>query len=302
MTISTLGDVLRPASNGDVAVDIPGGPTLDYARLDDEVERVAGRLAAAGISRGTTVSIILPNGLEFIVAFLAVARCGAVAAPLNSAYTVDEFKFYMEDASSGLAILPAGSHPGREAATQLGVPCIDVSLDGADVELTRDGRVLTASADPVPPSPGDPALFLHTSGTTSRPKGVPLTHANLMSSLGNISSTYGLTPEDSSLIVMPLFHVHGLLGATLSTFHSGGSVVVPARFSASSFWVDQAASGATWYSAVPTIHQFCFSGPMPTERPAGVSGLYVRVPRRSRQPFSPNLRAASTRRCWRRME
>ena len=128
MTISTLGNVLRPASNGDVAVDIPGGPTLDYARLDDEVERVAGRLAAAGVSRGTTVSIILPNGLEFIVAFLAVARCGAVAAPLNSAYTVDEFKFYMEDASSGLAILPAGSHPGREAATQLGVPCIDVSL------------------------------------------------------------------------------------------------------------------------------------------------------------------------------
>ena len=255
MTISTLGNVLRPASSGDVAVDIPGGPTLDYARLDDEVERVAGRLAAAGVSRGTTVSIILPNGLEFIVAFLAVARCGAVAAPLNSAYTVDEFKFYMEDASSGLAILPAGSHPGREAATQLGVPCIDVSLSGSDVELTRDGRSLTASADPVPPSPGDPALFLHTSGTTSRPKGVPLTHANLMSSLGNISSTYGLTPADSSLIVMPLFHVHGLLGATLSTFYSGGSVVVPARFSASSFWVDQAASGATWYSAVPTIHQ-----------------------------------------------
>ena len=189
MTINTLRDVLRPTSNGDVAVDIPGGPKIDYARLDDEVERVAGRLAAAGVSPGTTVSIILPNGLEFIVAFLAVARCGAVAAPLNSAYTVDEFKFYMEDASSGLAILPVGDHPGREAAAQLGVPCVEVSLDGARLELLRDGRALTASADPVPPSPGDSALFPHTSGTTSRPKGVPLTHANLMSSLANISST-----------------------------------------------------------------------------------------------------------------
>ena len=161
----------------------------------------------------------------------------------------------MEDASSGLAILPVGDHPGREAAAQLGVPCVDVSLDGARLELTKNGRTLTASSDPVPPSPGDPALFLHTSGTTSRPKGVPLTHANLMSSLANISDTYALTPDDTSLIVMPLFHVHGLLGATLSTFYSGGTVVVPPRFSASSFWADQEASGATWYSAVPTIHQ-----------------------------------------------
>ncbi len=255
MTINTLRDVLGSADHADVAVDIPGGPKVNYAWLGDEVERVAGRLAAAGASPGTTVSIILPNGLEFVVVFLAVARCGAVAAPLNPAYTVDEFKFYMEDASSGLAILPAGDHPGREAAAQLGVPCVDVSLDGAQLELMRNGRALTASADPVAPSPDDPALFLHTSGTTSRPKGVPLTHANLVSSLANISNTYGLTPEDTSLIVMPLFHVHGLLGATLSTFYSGGTVVVPPRFSASSFWADQEASDATWYSAVPTIHQ-----------------------------------------------
>ena len=255
MTINTLSDVLMPASNDDVAVDIPGGPKVDYARLDEEVERVTGRLAAAGASPGTTVSIILPNGLEFVVVFLAVARCGAVAAPLNPAYTVDEFKFFMEDASSGLAILPAGDHPGREAAEQLGVPCVDAALDGARLELTGGGHALTASADPVPPSPDDPALFLHTSGTTSRPKGVPLTHANLMSSLANISNTYALTPDDTSLIVMPLFHVHGLLGATLSTLYSGGTVVVPPRFPASSFWADREASGATWYSAVPTIHQ-----------------------------------------------
>ena len=255
MTINTLLGVLRPANNGDVAVDIPDGPKVDYAGLDEEVERIAGQLAAAGASSGTTVSIILPNGLEFIVAFLAVARCGAVAAPLNPAYTSDEFKFYMEDAGARLAVLPAGDHPGREAAAHLGVPCVDVLREGARLSLTRNGRTLTASADPVPPSPGDPALFLHTSGTTSRPKGVPLTHANLMSSLANISATYDLTPDDKSLIVMPLFHVHGLLGATLSTLYSGGTVVVPTRFSASSFWVDQAASGATWYSAVPTIHQ-----------------------------------------------
>ncbi len=255
MTINTLCDVLGSANHADVVVDIPRGPKVNYAWLGDEVERVAERLAAAGASPGTTVSIILPNGLEFVVVFLAVTCCGAVAAPLNPAYTVDEFKFYMEDASSGLAILPAGDHQARQAAAQLGVPCVDASLDGAQLELMRNGQALTASVEPAAPSPDDPALFLHTSGTTSRPKGVPLTHANLVSSLANISNTYGLTPEDTSLIVMPLFHVHGLLGATLSTLYSGGTVVVPPRFSASSFWSDQEASGATWYSAVPTIHQ-----------------------------------------------
>jgi acyl-CoA synthetase (AMP-forming)/AMP-acid ligase II len=102
-------------------------------------------------------------------------------------------------------------------------------------------------------------MFLHTSGTTSRPKGVPLRHGNLMASLENIVQTYDLGPHDTSLIVMPLFHVHGLLGATLSTLHSGGTVIVPPRFSAASFWTQAREHGATWYSAVPTIHQILLS-------------------------------------------
>ncbi|HEV3122669.1 MAG TPA: acyl--CoA ligase, partial [Isosphaeraceae bacterium] len=106
-----------------------------------------------------------------------------------------------------------------------------------------------------PPRGDDVALFLHTSGTTSRPKGVPLTHANLYTSLRNIADTYALSPDDVSLIVMPLFHVHGLLGATLSTLHRGGTAIVPQRFSAASFWKEAREHGATWYSAVPTIHQ-----------------------------------------------
>src|SRR5262249_40736527 len=105
------------------------------------------------------------------------------------------------------------------------------------------------------PTAGDVALFLHTSGTTSRPKGVPLTHGNLMSSIANIAATYQLTPRDRSLIVMPLFPVHGLIGATLSTLHTGGAVVVPTRFSAGAFWRMASRYDVTWYSAVPTIHQ-----------------------------------------------
>ena len=254
--MTTLASILNPQSATDRAITVPGGAEVTYAEFGDEIERVAELLAGAGVQPGRAVSIVLPNGLEFMVVFLAVARAGAIAAPLNSAYTADEFKFYMEDAEAQLAILPDGEHAAREAAGQLGVPTIEASLDDAGrLLLSRGGDLLTARRDAPSPSSDDVALFLHTSGTTSRPKGVPLTHGNLAASIKNIGDTYELTPDDVAMVVMPLFHVHGLIGVSLSTLNTGGSLVVPPRFSASRFWGEQRASGATWYSAVPTIHQ-----------------------------------------------
>ena len=198
MSTNTLAHLLNPLSATDNSIIIPNGPTLSYAQYAEEIERVAGILAGTGVKPGRPISIVLTNNLEFMVLFLAVARAGAVAAPLNSAYTVDEFKFFMEDADSQLAIVPPGAHLGRDAATQLGIPIVDASLDGSSVVLSNSSGTLTNSADAQPPSPEDVALFLHTSGTTSRPKGVPLTHANLMKSISNIKNHYGLTPEDTS--------------------------------------------------------------------------------------------------------
>jgi acyl-CoA synthetase (AMP-forming)/AMP-acid ligase II len=105
------------------------------------------------------------------------------------------------------------------------------------------------------PNPDDVALFGYTSGTTGRPKCVPLTHANLLWSSRNIAEHYGLSAADRSLVVLPLFHGHGLIGATLSTLASGGCVIIPPRFSASAFWKLFREHRVTWYSAVPTIHQ-----------------------------------------------
>ncbi len=247
---------MNPQSATDLAISVPEGPNVSYAEFGEEIERVAELLAGAGVQPGRAVSIVLPNSLEFMVVFLAVARAGAIAAPLNSAYTTDEFQFYMEDAEAQLAILPEGEHAGREAAVQLGIPTMEASLDdGGRTVLSRGGDVLTARRDAPAPSPDDVALFLHTSGTTSRPKGVPLTHGNLAASIKNIGDTYALTPDDIAMVVMPLFHVHGLIGVSLSTLSTGGSLVIPPRFSASRFWGEQRDSGATWYSAVPTIHQ-----------------------------------------------
>ena len=254
--MSTLADILDGHPADSDAVLVPGGPRAGYGDLKDEVERVAELLAGAGVERGRAVSVVLANGLDFLTTFLAVTRAGAIAAPLNSAYTEDEFRFYMEDAEAQLAILPLGDHAGREAADGLGIPTLDASLDtDGKTRLSRGGKTLTRRVDVAGPSPDDVALFLHTSGTTSRPKGVPLTHTNLVTSLKNIGDTYGLTPDDIAMVVMPLFHVHGLIGVSLSTLSTGGSLVVPPRFSASRFWGEQRDSGATWYSAVPTIHQ-----------------------------------------------
>ena len=255
MSTNTLAHLLNPSSASDDSIIIPGAPTLSYAQYAYEIERTAELLAGAGVKPGRPVSIVLVNNLEFMVLFLAVARAGAVAAPLNPAYTFDEFKFFMEDADAQLAIVPPRAHLGRDAANELGIPVVEASLDGGSVVLSNGSGTLTKTVDAPAPSPEDVALFLHTSGTTSRPKGVPLTHANLMKSISNIKNHYVLTPEDTSIIVMPLFHVHGLMGASLSTLNSGGSLVIPERFSASSFWGLQKNYSATWYSAVPTIHQ-----------------------------------------------
>jgi acyl-CoA synthetase (AMP-forming)/AMP-acid ligase II len=249
---------------------VPDGPTLSYAALATEVERVSEGLVARGLARGRPVSIVLPNSLEFITVFLAVARAGAVAAPLNPAYTGEEFRFYMEDASAQLAILAPDSEAAREAAGSLEIPVRTARTTArGETQLSSSGSSLAERAPACLPSPDDTALFLHTSGTTSRPKGVPLSHANLVASLENIRETYALAPDDVAMVVMPLFHVHGLLGVALSTLSSGGSLVVPERFSASSFWTLRQATGATWYSAVPTIHQILLARAEDDRAPRG---------------------------------
>ena len=261
-------------------------------------------LRARGVQPGKAVSIVLPNSLEFMVVFLAVARAGAIAAPLNSAYTTDEFTFYMEDAEAQLTILPLGEHAAREAAEQLGVPTIEASLDDSGrTLLSKGGDTLTARRDAPAPSPDDVALFLHTSGTTSRPKGVPLTHGNLAASIKNISDTYRLTPDDIAMVVMPLFHVHGLIGVSLSTAEHGrlaGDTVAFQR---------KPILGASKRTAVRhgtqpcrRFTRFCWRARTKTARHTAVSGSSGLAHRRLRLRCSSNWRRGSARRCWKHTE
>jgi acyl-CoA synthetase (AMP-forming)/AMP-acid ligase II len=256
----TLADLLSRAEPGHPAVILPDeGSATTYFALAEQVESLAARLARSGLEPGEAVAIVLPNGLEYLAAFLAVTRARLIAAPLNPAYKADEFRFALEDAGVRAVIAPAEAPLLREAARSLGLVVWVASRGNGHVRLEGEGLAAAADRAPDRPRPDDVALFLHTSGTTSRPKGVPLTHANLLASVGNIAAHYRLTPEDTGLLVMPLFHVHGLIGATLSLFWAGGSLVVPPRFSAAGFWPTARAHRVRWYSAVPTIHQVLLS-------------------------------------------
>jgi acyl-CoA synthetase (AMP-forming)/AMP-acid ligase II len=232
----TLLDVLNAADGTRTAIILPDtGVAVTYADLRARV-----RSMAAALPRGR-VALALPNGLDAMVAFLAASAAGT-AAPLNPGYKFEEFCFYLGDTNARMLMVPPGEGTeARRAAGQAGIPVIQPDV--------------TAGGDYCEPSPDDVALVLHTSGSTGRPKRVPLQHAHLAASTRNIAQTYALTPEDVSLCLMPLFHVHGLMASTMATLLTGGTVVIPARFSPMAFWRTVRDYGVTWYSAVPTIHQ-----------------------------------------------
>src|SRR6267154_2946880 len=196
---------------------------IAYQQLAGQVDNLAAQLTDFGLGSGDRIAMALPNGLEMISSFLAASTVGT-AAPLNPAYTRDEFKFYLEDTGARALIVPPKDCDEARAAAADNVLIIEADIDG-------DGRVrFSSAAAGAPrateyPQPDDIALILHTSGTTSRPKRVPLSHANLMTSARNVANTYQLTDDDVSLCVMPLFHVHGLVASTLATLATGGTVI-----------------------------------------------------------------------------
>ena len=270
LSSATLLELLNAAPGANVAVIVPEtGARITYDSLRRQVMAAADAFARAGIRRGDRIAIALPNGLPVIVSFLAAAIAGT-AAPLNPAYRYEEFCFYFEDTGARLLVVPPeGAEEARRAAAGK-IPLAVAELDASgDVRITAPGSRASASS----PQPGDIALILHTSGSTGRPKRVPLQHRNLAVSAHNIVNTYRLTAGDVSLCLMPLFHVHGLVASTLSTLLSGGTVVAPARFNPLSFWRIVREHGATWYSAVPTIHHLILARSGGSEKPAGAECL-----------------------------
>lgn len=238
-----------------VAIRAPGRSALTYRGLLSQVDSVERSLIARGVHRSDRVAIVLPNGPEMAVAFLGVAA-SAVCAPLNPAYSRSEFEFYFSDLNPKALIVQSGMNGSAVAvAEKRGIPIIELLPKpeaAAGIFTLRDNeQPLTSHCGFAQAE--DVALILHTSGTTSRAKLVPLSHANLLASAGNIAATLRLSESDRCLNVMPLFHIHGLVGALLSSTMAGASVICTAGFDVEQFFSWLETCGPTWYTAVPTI-------------------------------------------------
>src|SRR5208282_4151036 len=267
----TILDLIHVQVGTRTAVIVPEkGVRITYDALERQVRQVAAALAGAGIGRGDRVAIVLPNGLPALVSFLGASTVGT-AAPLNPAYRHDEFRFFLEDTEARILICPpTGAEEARRAAAELSIPVLAAEMDSEGAVHLLDAPAKPLDHESVPQ---DVALVLHTSGSTGKPKRVPLEHANLTISARNIVATYGLTPEDVSLCIMPLFHVHGLVASVLATFASGGAAVIPGRFDALGFWKIVGEYRVTWYSGVPTMHQLLLARAQSRGKPAAAESL-----------------------------
>ena len=269
----------------------PGRRPISYRGLWQHISDVRQALTRLGASRTAPVAAALPDGPEMASCFLAVSTC-TTFAPLNPNYRASEFEFYLSDLKPGLLIVQKGADsPAVQVARSRGIRVVELipqleaeagvfSLEGAPVEPRE--RLICAG-------PEDAALVLHTSGTTSRPKIVPLTHANLCSSARNVAASLELSPADLCLNVMPLFHIHGLVGAVLSSLTARSGVVCTPGFHALRFfeWFDE--FGPTWYTAVPTMHQSVLS--RAAQNPQSIAGSRLRFIRSASSALPPQLMA-----------
>jgi oxalate---CoA ligase len=233
----------------------PGRSSLAYAALVELASGIAGGLRATGIGAESRVALLVENGPEAASAFLSIAQAAAVA-PLNPAYRAQELAFYLKDLGAQAIVVSATlDTPARDVARARGIRVLDLHVDSSAPAgvFALDGVRPDVPIEPGP-DPDGVALVLHTSGTTSRPKLVPLTHRRLRASAESVAETLQLTPADRCLNVMPLFHIHGLVAALLASLHSGASVACCPGFHQLRFfdWLDELRS--TWYTAVPTMH------------------------------------------------
>ncbi|MEO9649943.1 MAG: acyl--CoA ligase [Roseobacter sp.] len=253
---TTLSSLIAEHEPDALAIGAPDSGWLSYGALRDLAGDVRAALHSFGIGRGDRVAIVLPNGPEMATAFFTIAQT-AVTAPLNPAYRQDEYAFYLEDLQAkALVVMEGEEGPAVAAATQLDIAIIRLHAPN-DAVAGQFSLTSTAigNADTTPPGPQDIALILHTSGTTSRPKIVPLLQSNVSASAEHIRASLDLASADRCLNVMPLFHIHGLLASVCATLNAGASVWCSPGFDALRFFGWMRDATPTWYTAVPTMHQ-----------------------------------------------
>jgi len=259
-TYSNLAQIFEywaPKLPEQAALLAPNRLSLTHAELLKQLLVLRERFQHLGLGQSARIAVLAPNGPELALAFLSCATY-ATCAPLNPGYQKNELEFYLDDLdASALLIASTLQSPAREVAHARGIPVLELcpQTEQAAGCFSIEGKTKRSPVPVHTVASDDVALILHTSGTTARPKQVPLTQGNLCASIRHLQLSLALTSNDCCLNLMPLFHIHGLVGALLASLGSGGSLVCSPGFSPAEVFSWLRTFQPTWYTAVPTIHQ-----------------------------------------------
>jgi len=237
------------------------GHELTYADLAAQAAAFARWTAARGLPRGTRIALLLPNGAQASLLFLSTMSAGHVIVPLNLLCTPAQLLHCLRHSGASLVFTTRDLEPRIAQVLpelQAGGQEIAVQVVDADSPVLPDAPGTTPSQAP---TPQDAALLMYTSGTTGTPKGVPLTHANLLHAARSVGGWHGLGPDDRVLSALPLYHINGQVIATVTPFVSGGGIVAPHKFSASQWWPLAERYRCTWLNMVPTIIAYLLNSP-----------------------------------------
>tara|TARA_B110001454_G_scaffold198625_1_gene202875 strand:- start:294 stop:1832 length:1539 start_codon:yes stop_codon:yes gene_type:complete len=260
LTKNTLYNLILSINKNNIFIQSPDESEITYGELLNYIDKTFNQLSSLNIKKEDRVAIVLGNGSAMASTFIAIAS-NYTSCPLNPSFTKEEFKFYYDDLKVKAVIIEENQLIGaREAAEELNIKIVNLKKKTTadfiklDIEIDNNINTYSSSFDQ-----DDVAMILHTSGTTSRPKMVPLTHKNLIASARNISTTLNLNKNDKCLNIMPMFHIHGLIAAILAPIYQSSSIITPSGFDALKFfrWIEE--FKPTWYTAVPTMHQAILS-------------------------------------------
>jgi len=248
-----IKNIIEDQNDNNVALTSENSPPLLYKDLKSFVNKIASQLAGNGISNKDRAAIVLPNGPFMASSFLTLSSYMS-AAPLNPSYKTNEYEFYLKDLNPKIVIVePNSSNEVVGVAKNLNIPVCEMKIKKDDPSGLFN--LFDIESEYQLPEENDEGLVLHTSGTTSRPKIVPLTNKNIYSSAENISKSLNLSEADHCLNIMPLFHIHGLIAILAASIRSGASICASNGFNALKFLELAKSEKITWYSGVPTMHQ-----------------------------------------------
>ncbi|MEK6324044.1 MAG: long-chain fatty acid--CoA ligase [Acidobacteriota bacterium] len=241
------------------------GRVFTYRGFDDEVNRAAGTLHSLGVRKGDRVSLLLTNRAEYLISYFACFKIGAWAGPVNALLKPREIEFIIADSQAQTVVtqpdlLPHLDEARPHLSSLRSVIVVEESGQWSVGEAKGSGfRVQGSGLNPEPGTlnpeltASDEAVIIYTSGTTGKPKGVLLTHGNLLSNAQQIAEWLHLTANDRALMIMPLFHVNALMTTAMAALWVGGSIVLAPRFSASRHWETISRYGVTYFGSVATM-------------------------------------------------